>query len=137
MKKKLKYKAVQAIGTIMGDHPRAYYHDDDTVNALLSHDTSGTCDWCKKESISLRPRKDVDEGFGSDTYFVCAKCAEEDEAKLQAELEEFYEKDASCKDGDFDFGDSQFEDDGIDLEEEVMIPERISRQAEQIEDVRW
>lgn len=59
---------------------------------------SGTCDWCRRESDSLRDHKDFEEGFAGQSYSVCPTCIAEESRKLSAEL-------LGCDDLDLDYED--------------------------------
>ncbi len=50
---------------------------------------AGDCDWCKKESEKLTPRRDSDEGSHGRVYLVCDPCIQRDIERLRAEREEF------------------------------------------------
>lgn len=50
-------------------------------------DTSGICDWCRKQAPSLLPRRDADEGMCGPVYYVCEPCRKRDNEVLRREAE--------------------------------------------------
>lgn len=47
---------------------------------------TGTCDWCKTPDVSLRPRRDYDEGTHGPVYHVCQPCIKKDEDRITEEM---------------------------------------------------
>ena len=43
------------------------------------------CDWCKKEKVGVRPKRDYDEGMSGPVYQVCGDCALEYNRRLEEE----------------------------------------------------
>lgn len=60
-----------------------------TEQLLDAPNNSGVCEWCKKESSNLRPRRDISEGSGGPVYEVCPACIDKDEKLLQEELDSY------------------------------------------------
>jgi hypothetical protein len=54
----------------------------------MSEKEIGTCEWCKKEDVVLRPIKDIDEGFSTGYYKVCNECRKKEVENYYKELEE-------------------------------------------------
>lgn len=62
---------------------------DNYVAARATADTSGYCDWCKKFSPVLHPRRDIDEGMSGPVYDVCNPCIRRQNREAAAELAEY------------------------------------------------
>ncbi|KXV79704.1 hypothetical protein AD953_01320 [Acetobacter malorum] len=45
-----------------------------------------TCDWCKAKHVTVRPRRDYDEGMSGPVYYVCQNCIDKDNARIADEL---------------------------------------------------
>jgi hypothetical protein len=73
---------------------------------LKNEDTSGECEWCKKHSPKLRPRRDYEEGLAGRVYYVCDACVKKQE-------DQWAEEDNSLDDGslDADYDDYDYDDD--------------------------
>lgn len=52
----------------------------------------GTCAWCKADGVTLRPRRDMDEGLHGPVYYVCAPCIVKDNEAHERELEQYAEE---------------------------------------------
>lgn len=59
----------------------------DEYRAYVAQARPGVCDWCKKESLDLRPRRDFEEGSYGPVYRVCCSCVEREYQSLQDELD--------------------------------------------------
>lgn len=60
-------------------------------------DTSGRCDWCKKDAEKRVSRRSSDEGLYGPVYRVCIPCRDRSEERLRQELADH--------DAEYDFGD--------------------------------
>ena len=49
------------------------------------------CDWCHQMKPNLSSRRDPDEGMAGPVYDVCPDCIKAENAKLQAELDDYYD----------------------------------------------
>lgn len=50
-------------------------------------DTSGICDWCKKQVERRGETRDYDEGLHGPLYMVCQPCVQRRDQRLQEELD--------------------------------------------------
>lgn len=63
-------------------------HFEEERNAMRNADTSGVCDWCKKQSDKLFPQRDLEEGSHGAVYSVCRPCIDKLHKSWREELEE-------------------------------------------------
>ena len=52
----------------------------------------GTCQWCGKMNVEIRPYRDTDEGHNGQEYDVCIPCIKAD-SNAKADPEDFIEDD--------------------------------------------
>jgi len=53
----------------------------------FSDSMTGTCDWCGKDEVPLKPTRDYDEGTCGPVYYVCGECKQKKGARDRADCE--------------------------------------------------
>ncbi len=66
-------------------------YDQHKVAMAAHREQPARCDWCHQMKTGLRERRDCDEGSSGPVYDVCPDCIKADNARLQAELDDYYD----------------------------------------------